>query len=82
MYQAGTVCLIDFGMAGNISAVKDYLVCGTENYLPPEMLKFKGYEGAKVDVWCLGVLFYCLLVGEYPFGEKNDSSLKKKILGS
>jgi serine/threonine protein kinase len=29
--------LIDFGMADLIGSVKDYAVCGTENYIPPEM---------------------------------------------
>jgi len=43
-------------------------MCGTLDYLPPEMLQGTGnYYNEKVDLWSLGVLMYEFLVGEAPF---------------
>lgn len=45
-------------------------MCGTLDYLPPEMVnpgcKDKSYD-EKIDLWSLGVLMYEFLVGEAPF---------------
>ena len=41
--------------------------CGTEKYMAPEILDNKSYTRS-VDLWALGVLFYFMLFGEYPFG--------------
>jgi serine/threonine protein kinase len=37
----------------------------------------------KVDIWCLGVIFYCLLKGVLPFNsESNDNKeIARKIMG-
>ena len=45
-------------------------MCGTLDYLPPEMLKpgsQDNYYNEKVDLWSLGVWTYEFLVGEAPF---------------
>lgn len=45
-------------------------MCGTLDYLPPEMIKpgsQENYYNEKVDLWSLGVLTYEFLVGEAPF---------------
>lgn len=41
-------------------------LCGTLDYLPPEMVEGKDHT-AKVDLWALGVLTYEFLVGSPPF---------------
>ena len=41
-------------------------LCGTLDYLPPEMIEAKEHN-AKVDLWALGVLCYEFLVGSPPF---------------
>lgn len=41
-------------------------VCGTPNYIAPEILEDRGHSFA-ADVWALGVLVYTLLVGKPPF---------------
>lgn len=46
-------------------------MCGTLDYLPPEMIEGKSYDDT-VDQWCLGVLCYEFLVGSPPF-ESDDS---------
>lgn len=59
--------LIDFGLSIDKD---DYLTskCGTMSYMAPEMISNKLYKPGPNDIWCFGVLYYFMLVGEYPFG--------------
>ncbi|PXF43915.1 Protein kinase C delta type [Gracilariopsis chorda] len=41
-------------------------ICGTRNYVAPEMLMGTAYS-FEVDLWSLGVMLYRILVGEYPY---------------
>ncbi|XP_035869433.1 uncharacterized protein LOC114510878 [Phyllostomus discolor] len=54
-------------------------VCGTLDYLPPEMIEQKTYS-EKVDLWCIGVLCYELLVGNPPFESTSYSETYRRIL--
>lgn len=58
----------DFGLACRVGASThdDMTVCGTPNYIAPEVLK-KGRHGYEVDTWALGCVMYTLLVGRPPF---------------
>ena len=55
----GFIKLTDFGLSkNNILGEKDtFSVCGTPEYLPPEVIKKEGH-GKAVDYWCLGSLLY------------------------
>ena len=47
-------------------------MCGTLDYLPPEMVEAKTYN-ERVDLWCLGILLYEFLVGHPPFEDRSAS---------
>ena len=76
--------VIDFGFAKKIPGPKgdlSYTICGTPEYLAPEILNSKGHDKA-VDVWALGCLVYELLVGRTPFADDNQSRIFQRVLGA
>jgi aurora kinase len=58
--------LCDFGWATLCGADRRKTYCGTFDYAAPEILEGVEYD-LSVDLWCLGVLTYELLVGKAPF---------------
>ena len=59
-------------------------MCGTLDYLPPEMLRGGGkdnFYSEKVDLWSLGVLAYEFLVGEAPFEDTQVMTQRKIARG-
>uniref|UniRef100_A0A8B9Y095 non-specific serine/threonine protein kinase n=1 Tax=Bos mutus grunniens TaxID=30521 RepID=A0A8B9Y095_BOSMU len=69
----GEVKMADFGWSVRKT------MCGTLDYLPPEMIEGRIYH-EKVDLWCLGVLCYELLVGNPPFESTSHSETYRHIL--
>ncbi|KAF3856568.1 hypothetical protein F7725_017291 [Dissostichus mawsoni] len=66
----GELKIADFGWRSTL--------CGTLDYLPPEMIEGKTHD-EKVDLWSLGVLCYEFLVGKPPFETKSHEETYRKI---
>lgn len=75
----GDIKLADFGWSVHAPSSRRKTMCGTLDYLPPEMVKNKEYD-EKVDNWCLGVLCYEFLVGSPPFESSDSKETFKKIV--
>lgn len=54
-------------------------VCGTLCYSAPELILQGHYDGKKVDVWGLGIVLFCMEVGEMPWTTTNASELREQI---
>ena len=65
----GEIKISDFGWSVHAPNNRRQTMCGTLDYLPPEMLRGKddNWYSEKVDLWSLGVLTYEFLCGEAPF---------------
>jgi serine/threonine protein kinase len=85
----GHVCLTDFGLAkdfGDAGFASDedesraLTVCGTQEYMAPEMVARQGY-GRPADYWSLGCIAYEMLKGDPPFHSKlGAKDLFRKIM--
>jgi serine/threonine protein kinase len=51
---------------------------GTLRYTAPELIKGEGYNES-VDIWGLGVIFFMLLTGEFPFNGSSKESIFRRI---
>ena len=71
----------DFGLAAKLDFdnEKRHTVCGTPNYLAPEVLSSKAGHGYEVDVWSLGVVLYAMVIGKPPFETPEVKMTYEKI---
>ncbi|XP_033255775.1 serine/threonine-protein kinase polo-like isoform X1 [Drosophila miranda] len=70
----------DFGLATRIEyeGERKKTLCGTPNYIAPEILTKKGHS-FEVDIWSIGCVMYTLLVGQHPFETKTLKDTYSKI---
>ncbi|XP_022691918.1 serine/threonine-protein kinase PLK2-like [Varroa jacobsoni] len=75
----------DFGLAAkaylhlnNHDGSKKITVCGTPNYIAPEVLNMKGH-GFEADVWAIGCIMYAMLAGCPPFETSSLSDTYHRI---
>ncbi|KAJ0172218.1 hypothetical protein K1T71_012191 [Dendrolimus kikuchii] len=75
----GDLKLADFGWSVHAPSERRKTMCGTLDYLPPEMINREVYD-VSVDHWCIGVLLYEFLVGKPPFESDGENRTKARIL--
>jgi cGMP-dependent protein kinase len=75
----GYLKLVDFGLAKKIDSGKTWTLCGTPDYLAPEVILNEGHDWA-VDYWALGVLLYEMTAGTPPFYADDPMEIYEKIL--
>ena len=78
IHKSGYLKLTDFGFA-KIVEVRTYTLCGTPEYLAPEIILNKGH-GKPVDWWTCGILLYEMIAGIDPFSDDDPMMVYQKIL--
>ncbi|KAH6795248.1 CBL-interacting protein kinase 1 [Perilla frutescens var. hirtella] len=81
--ESGLIKITDFGLSALPQHFRDdgllHTTCGSPNYVAPEILSNKGYDGATSDTWSCGVILYVILTGYLPFDDRNLAVLYQKI---
>lgn len=80
MDAQNVVKLIDFGFSLRVNdSTKVAMFCGTPKYMAPEIVAKKSYSPKPVDMWALGVIFYILIAGKFPYYGHEENELYSKI---
>ncbi|XP_061487110.1 aurora kinase C-like isoform X1 [Rhineura floridana] len=74
----GELKLADFGWSVHAPSLRRTTLCGTTDYLAPEMIEGSPH-GENVDVWCVGVLCYECLAGYAPFEAPTRTETFRRI---
>ena len=71
----------DFGLAAKLEfdGERKRTMCGTPNYIAPEVLEGTQGHSYEVDIWALGVIMYTLIIGKPPFETNDLKQTYKKI---
>lgn len=81
--RTGHIKLADFGFSKVLTdkyvLCRAYTMCGTNEYLAPEMIMNKGH-GLEIDWWALGILIYEMITGYLPFTGSDPMIIYQKIL--
>ncbi|XP_026765197.2 cAMP-dependent protein kinase catalytic subunit alpha-like [Galleria mellonella] len=75
--ESGYIKLADFGFSKIVKS-RTWTICGTPEYLAPEIVMSKGYS-YPVDWWALGVLIYEMNAGYPPFYSSDTMKLYEKV---
>lgn len=74
----GDLKIADFGWSVHAPSSRRGTMCGTLDYLPPEMIE-GNYHNEKVDLWALGVLCFEFLAGKPPFETESHQETYSRI---
>lgn len=74
----GECKIADLGFAKQMTRNVTGTILGTSLTMAPELLEEKSY-GFEADIWSVGVVYYQMLYGKYPFMGINDPMILKNI---
>ena len=75
----GYLKITDFGFAKQVGDGRTWTLCGTPDYLAPEVVSGAGH-GKGVDWWTLGILIYEMLASYPPFYDEDPMRTYAKIM--
>ncbi|KAI3737827.1 hypothetical protein L2E82_27840 [Cichorium intybus] len=79
----GNIKITDFGLSALPQHFRGdgllHTTCGSPNYVAPEVLSIRGYDGVASDTWSCGVILYVMLTGYLPFDDRNLAVIYQKI---
>ena len=68
MASESMIKIVDFGFSSPYDENQLLTtMCGTQEYLAPEIMRGTPYNGVSVDIWALGVILYTMVIGTFPF---------------
>lgn len=75
------VKICDFGLATTLAfdGERKKTICGTPNYIAPEILEGKTGHSYEVDIWSLGVILYTFVFGKPPYETADVKTTYKRI---
>jgi protein kinase X len=76
--RLGSLKIADFGFAKLLDKGRTWTICGTPEYLAPEIVTSKGH-GISVDWWALGILIFEMLAGYPPFYDEVTLVIYERI---
>ncbi|GBB92232.1 hypothetical protein RclHR1_01990004 [Rhizophagus clarus] len=71
--EFGIIKLIDFGCSTVFKYPFDNKIilssgpCGSDPYICPESYAYSSYDARLADIWALGIIFVCMIVGRFPW---------------
>ncbi|KHN26912.1 CBL-interacting serine/threonine-protein kinase 23 [Glycine soja] len=72
----GVLRVSDFGMSALPQQARQdgllHSACGALDYIAPEVIRNRGYEGKKADIWSCGAILFHLVAGYVPFRNEYD----------
>ena len=79
--QRMEVKIADFGLSTKLEyeGERKRTICGTPNYMAPEILSSDSGHSYEVDIWSIGIMIYTMLVGKPPFQSSEAKVTYSKI---
>ncbi|CAI1887098.1 hypothetical protein SEUBUCD646_0D00410 [Saccharomyces eubayanus] len=71
--QRGILKLIDFGASSvfhyplSSQLIEAHGIVGSDPYLSPEVFYFEKYDPRALDVWAIGIMFFCMITRRFPW---------------
>jgi len=81
MDASGKVTVIDYGLCDIVKkGHSSERFCGSLDYVAPEVLSRKTYDGYQADAFSLGIVLFTLLFAEFPFVAKDRVRAAQQLL--
>lgn len=81
--QYNHIKLADFGLSSKFQDQQlSNMKCGSLTFCSPEILSNSEFDPFKADIWALGISFYFMVTGHFPYENRNNQSLRDMIVNS